>query len=674
MVQNVLLGGGVTAFNVTYTGSTQAIGYFNGQNSNIGLQDGIILSTGNATNAQGPNDDDGGNGYEDFNLPGYAPLTAIAGDPTNDAAILEFDFVPISDSLSFRYVFGSEEYPEFVNSSFNDVFGFFISGPGIVGQQNIALVPGTSLPVAIDNINQGYYNSCPGTPTGCVNCNYFVDNCGGNTVQYDGFTTVLEAKTVVTACDTYHIVLSIADVIDGAWDSGVFLEAGSFSVGAITISASTTFNPNSTTNDTALAEGCGQGILTFERDGLSNSPTVIAFQISGTATNGIDYNTIPDSVVIPAGQTSVTLPITAINDGLAEGVETLILTLSSSVSPCANSTTQSIVLTISDALPLSVVATGDTTLVCPDAVPLTATATGGMGGYQYQWSNGAGTGSPVSVSPVQTTTYVVTATDTCGTTAALDSVTVLIPSYDPMHVEVSEDKVCKGDEAKLFASVTGGAPPLNYEWENSLSFTDTLRVKPTDDTYYIVMVTDSCDVTAEGRGLASIVKAHADFTWEYIGNRSIQFTNTSPDAVYTFWDFADGDFSEDEHPAHVYPDSGIFVVTQIVENEQGCLDTITDIVITYADFHVYIPNAFTPGRNNINDTFFAKGEGFARFKMDVYDRWGGHIFHSNTRRDAWDGITKYGQEAPSGVYHYIFEFETPLGEIIVRQGHLTIIR
>lgn len=675
LVQDVLIGGGVSAFNVTYNGSPLSIGYFNGQNCNVGLAEGIILSSGEATNAIGPNDDAGGLANSSMGFPGYTPLHAFTGPgiTTEDAAVLEFDFVPISDSLSFRYVFGSEEYMEFVGpgNSFNDVFGFFISGPGIVGMQNIALLPGTTTPVTISTLNQN------------TNGQYYIDNGTGSSppqstnstyIQYDGFTVVMEARAVVTACDTYHISLAIADAFDDVYDSGVFLEAGSFNAGTISISASTTFNPNSSTNDTNLVEGCGQGILTFERAGISNTPTVIPFQISGTATNGVDYTTIPDSVVIPAGQTSVDLVIDATLDGQAEGNETIILTLSNSVSPCASSSTLSLTLVISDSPQLSVVAGGDTTLVCPIDVPLTATASGGMGGYQYTWSNGGGNGSPVIVSPTQTTTYVVTASDTCGTSSAQDSVTVLIPSYNPMQVVVKDDYICRGEEAKLVATVTGGSQPLTYEWPTGLSFSDTLRISPSETTEYIVIVTDSCGVESEGTGEAEIVTAEAAFDWEYYGNRTILFINTSPDAVYTWWDFDDGEFSEDDSPVHLYPDSGTFTVTQIVQNTEGCLDTITDVIIAFADFHVYIPNAFTPGRNNLNDDFFAKGEGYTHFKMDIFDRWGGHIFHSSSHRKPWDGFTKYGQEAPSGIYHYVFEFVTPLGESIVRQGHLTLIR
>jgi hypothetical protein len=149
LVQNVLLGGGVTAnnisFNGTANGSSPQIGYFYGS-SNIGMTTGIVMSTGNAIDAEGPNDLSGTS--SDLLLGGDATLDGLVpGQTTHDAAVLEFDFIPLSDTLSFRYVFASEEYMEWANSNFNDVFGFFISGPGISGVQNIALIPGTEPPL-----------------------------------------------------------------------------------------------------------------------------------------------------------------------------------------------------------------------------------------------------------------------------------------------------------------------------------------------------------------------------------------------------------------------------------------------------------------------------------------------------------------------------------------------
>ena len=224
LVQNVLLGGGVNVSNITFNGlpgnqTYIQVGSFNGTNSNLGMNTGVTLSSGEIIVALGPNDI----GYADepiggLGTPGDADLAQALGGGfiTLDAAVLEFDFVPSGDSLSFNYVFGSEEYLEWVGSSFNDVFGFFLSGPGISGPYtnnaaNIAMVPGTNLPVAIDNVND------------VVNSQFYVNNGDGNIapynadstyIQFDGFTTVLTARALVQCGQTYHIKIAVADAGD----------------------------------------------------------------------------------------------------------------------------------------------------------------------------------------------------------------------------------------------------------------------------------------------------------------------------------------------------------------------------------------------------------------------------------------------------------------------------
>ena len=157
----------------------------------------------------------------------------------DNKTIIEFDFIPNGNNLQFKFVFASEEYPEFVNSSFNDVFGFFLSGQGITGPYlsgtaaNIAVIPGStpSAAISINNLNNGTANNGP-----CEYCNFYVNNGTGNpvvlnsTIQYDGFTSVIGAVSNVQCGLTYHIKLAIANVGDNGWDSAVFLEAGSFNV------------------------------------------------------------------------------------------------------------------------------------------------------------------------------------------------------------------------------------------------------------------------------------------------------------------------------------------------------------------------------------------------------------------------------------------------------------
>src|SRR5688572_2832911 len=191
-----LLGPGVTASNITYTGASISRSLFTcGGSCNLGMTSGILLSSGEATTAA-----PSFHHSTDVGTPGYLQLDSIINPRlTQDAAILEFDFTVATDSVKFEYVFASEEYNDYAAgtppSPYNDVFAFFISGPGIVGQQNIAVVPGTTIPVSINTINNGY---SAGVSTGpCTNCQYFVDNVGGPSVFFDGFTTVLTAKAAV---------------------------------------------------------------------------------------------------------------------------------------------------------------------------------------------------------------------------------------------------------------------------------------------------------------------------------------------------------------------------------------------------------------------------------------------------------------------------------------------
>lgn len=208
-----LVGTGVTITNATYTGANAASGYFTGGASlGAGFFDsGIVLTTGAASNVNGSANTspkiEADNGQA-----GDPALTALAGQDTYDAAILEFDFVSSGTGAYFNYFFGSDEYNEYVDQ-YNDVFGFFFEG------NNVALIPGTSTPVSIDNVNNGDHSA------------YYNDNTDGYIpFEYDGFTDVFSASiTGLTAGQTYHIRLAIADAGDYVLDSGVFLQAGSFS-------------------------------------------------------------------------------------------------------------------------------------------------------------------------------------------------------------------------------------------------------------------------------------------------------------------------------------------------------------------------------------------------------------------------------------------------------------
>ena len=254
LIDNAFIGNGVVTSNHSFTGDPTQIGFFSDSLGFIGMDSGFVLTTGgvDSIGVLGINyflssDLFGGSDADLLTIANSVP--AMIGQfftvgSTQDVAILEFDFVPSSDTVKFNYVFASEEYLIFINSAFNDVFAFLISGPGISGPYaspsafpngaiNIAEVPNSnpSLPITVSTIND------------TTNSQYYNHDIVSQVSAFNGYTDVFTAKAVVTACATYHIKLAIADGSDGIYDSGVFFEAGSFNSiepGAPTAVVSTT--------------------------------------------------------------------------------------------------------------------------------------------------------------------------------------------------------------------------------------------------------------------------------------------------------------------------------------------------------------------------------------------------------------------------------------------------
>ncbi len=496
LVRNVLVGKGVTVSNIIYSGESRAIGQFNGSQSNIGISEGIILSTGtvldNVGGAQkngpvGPNNKAGAT--TNWGLPGDTDLNNLIGETTFDAAILEFDFIPQGDTVEFSYVFASEEYPEFV-FSFNDVFAFFISGPGISGVQNLALVPGTSNPVSINEINAS------------TNSSLFVANGDGTSApqitdnkvtNFDGFTVPLTAVSKVTPCQTYHLKMAIADVVDGSFDSGVFLKGGS-------LSSDPQFETNQTSTvdigtPNVIPEGCSDGVLELTRTENLWSLFNLNYQIYGTAQNGVDYTNLSGTISFPPNVNNAQIIIQPIADGISESDETVILRFPNPNICITDSLNY--VFTISD-LSLMNSTPDSTSISCPgDQVTIDANFSGGYMPYQYSWDIG-GSSISVSVSPDTTTFYRFTISDVCGTTT-LNNFKVDVPIFEPLSLTMPNDTSlrCLGMNFDIVPLVNHGYIPYEFNWSTSEKM-QTISPEIMSDTTFNLTVTDACDNIQSG--------------------------------------------------------------------------------------------------------------------------------------------------------------------------------
>lgn len=492
ILAQTLVGAGVTISNPTMNCPGNANGTFvvtPPNTTNLGLQGGIILTSGTAqTNGaiQGANGPALGPSTSN-NTAGDADLTTLIGGATFDGCILEFDFVPLGDSVKFDYVFGSTEYPSFTCSNFNDVFGFFISGPGIVGpfsnsSQNIALVPGsTTCPVGVSTIycpnqpgccntaNTNCFNLTPGCAMfNAVNntCAYFVCNTAGTSVNYQGFTTPLQAVAVVQPCSTYHLKLAIADKGDGILDSGVFLKEGSLTSNSIS------FFPQSSLNNPYpyIVEGCASGFVKVTRPAATPFPYTINYQLGGVATYPADYavSTIPPgapfgSITIPANDTVAYLAIAAILDGLPEGTEEIKIY---QLAPCSNNIVDSVSLFISDTFAVHII-TPDTAICKEDSVNILVF---GDDSLQYSWTPINNINNPnikePTVSPNVTTDYVVCATlPNSGCAPKCDTIKITI--NEPPLVKIGNDTIlCKDMVVQYNATITPNQT-YTYAWSGT---------------------------------------------------------------------------------------------------------------------------------------------------------------------------------------------------------------
>ena len=631
LINNVLLGMGVTASNITINGSplnaNNAQGNvvsFTNTNPAFPISSGLLLTTGNAIAAQGPNNS--------TNLSNNLPATAsVASDPhlnilaagtVTNGVVLEFDFIPTGDTLNFRYIFGSEEYPEFSPSTFNDAFGLFLWGPGITGPYalagyangaNIATIPG-GIPVTINNVGDA------------SNTQYYVFNDNGSTygnaIQYDGTTVLLTAAASVQCNQTYHIKLAISNVSDQAYDSGVFLEANSFSSNVVDVAVATV------SGDTTIIEGCNFADIVFTRpEGNMLDTLSIIYTIGGTATEGVDYANLMDTIIFLPGVDTVIVNLTPIQDNIIEGYESVIISVNI-INPCGDTIVSSGTIYVWDGPIIDSLWSTNANCLPTGSVHVDIVAPSVPATYLWTSPN-ALTFSGPDWQNINPGWYYITVTQ--AQCSVSDSVEVLLTA--PPLANFSVVAPLSNCQPAEFSFVNNSLNATSYNW-----------------------------TFGDGNGSAGNNPSHT-YSNQTFGTYTIQLI------------------------AFVDPLCASDTTLTINLDVCACIDptalnfnalaNVDDGSCIYPFPEVFAPNVFTPNSDAENPTYFLSGKNLVSLELTILNRWGAVVFSKSSsdlinNNPAWDGKIN-GDLATDGIYFYIYKATGITNQVVEGHGFLHLI-
>ena len=631
LINNVLLGMGVTASNITINGNPVTanaaqgnVASFTNTNPAFPISSGLLLTTGNAIAAQGPNNS--------TNLSNNLPTTAsVATDPhlnilaagtVTNGVVLEFDFIPTGDTLNFRYIFGSEEYPEFSPSTFNDAFGLFLWGPGITGPYalagyangaNIATIPG-GIPVTINNVGDA------------SNTQYYVFNDNGSTygnaIQYDGTTVLLTAAASVQCNQTYHIKLAISNVSDQAYDSGVFLEANSFSSNVVDVAVATV------SGDTTIIEGCNFADIVFTRpEGNMLDTLSIIYTIGGTATEGADYANLMDTIIFLPGVDTVIVNLTPIQDNIIEGYESVIISVNI-INPCGDTIVSSGTIYVWDGPIIDSLWSTNANCLPTGSVHVDIVAPSVPATYLWTSPN-ALTFSGPDWQNINPGWYYITVTQ--AQCSVSDSVEVLLTA--PPVANFSVVAPLSNCQPAEFSFVNNSLNATSYNW-----------------------------TFGDGNGSAGNNPSHT-YSNQTFGTYTVQLI------------------------AFVDPLCASDTTLTINLDVCACIDpaalnfnalaNVDDGSCIYPFPEVFAPNVFTPNSDAENPTYFLSGKNLVSLELTILNRWGAVVFSKSSsdlinNNPAWDGKIN-GDLATDGIYFYIYKATGITNQVVEGHGFLHLI-
>lgn len=719
IIENYFMGGGIEVSNVRFNGqlisNSNQFGTFTNSDTtgiNIKLNSGLVIVTGDIQDAAAGTSAVHGSLAnpisEDINyaMPLYNLLLSQGNtQELNDIGVLSFDFVPQGREVSFKYVFASDEYPNYVCSSYNDAFGFFVSGPFLndgvtfanvpgvipINNFNIAIIPNSDpeLPVTINTINS---RTTPGSVTPCILTNGYlhIQQPTSSTInKMQGYTVGLETKRIsVAPCYKYSISISICDVGDNDYNSSVYLGANSFKTDAFALDNTT---QGETIGDTLLKAECSSTTVRVKLNRPATITDSYTFQVEGDMVEGVDYVAFGNQLTFAEGDSIAQVTINFKSDptDVPGQVKTMYI-ITENTFVCSPQDT----ITIKAIVPqeFKFLSIRNDTIYCNDVLPqrelLSAEAINGIGNVTYLWTGPDG--MPIGETPnsnlnyvtiTQPTTIKITVNDECFRQIS-DYVNFSV-NTGTTEVSTDRDKICEGDSIMLSCTnavtcIWSSVPADLRLAQNNTSINPI--VMPGSLTTYSVTIYDSHGCEAKGQiTITSYPSVEANMSLSptklTYTNSEMHFINQTSNAFSILWDFGDGTTSIEESGYHIYPNDqeGDFEVMLIAYNEAMCPDTARGKITVRPDFAIYFPNAFTPGNGDLNSIFKPYSSVAIEYELSIYNRWGEQIFFTNKKGEGWDGKLNDGKYAQDGTYVWYITFKDGDGRNQKKQGTVAVV-
>lgn len=642
LVENVLINSTCASVsNVTVTGGnfvdgSKSWGFFSGNGSSFPFQNGIILATGKISNAPGPNtylSDDGGNmgwdGDQDLNQ-------ALNLSNTFNATILEFDFIPLGNKISFDFIFSSEQYLSNPNSNqcnFTDGFAFLLKEAGTSQPyQNLAVIPGTSIPVKVNTVRG------PGTICPQANAQYFDAFNGTNhPTNYNGQTKVLVAQSDVTPGIQYHIKLVIADEGNHRFDSAIFLGGGSFNFGI----------------------NLGEDRLIASGNPVCENETL---DLNATSTGAQSYQWKLNGIPL-VNETNAILTLSPpFNPALQEGNYTVDIFFGPT---CTTSATIEIEFAPELLINQSLFQECDTLgeqdgFTAFNLISIAAEIFQNLpSNFQIQFFD-----SPTSNMPLNSN-FINTIANEQTIYARITNILSCYPVF-PIQLQVNSIsqniisnlvvELCEGSTIQLNA----GSGYEAYSWSTN---ENSQEISVNSPGIYTVILENSFNCTATR---TFIVVASALATIENIEVTDFSSSNSAVIEVSGIgsYEYSLNGINYQDNPLFTNLEPGEYTI--FVNDKNGCgIQIDTFYILGY-------PNFFTPNGDGYNDVWQIKNldkRGFENAKITIFDRYGNLIKQINNQNDFWDGTLR-GNNLPSQDYWFVLAL--PNGKTI--RGNFSLIR